>query len=241
MTPLPELPDAERLEQPVKTFRLVMIEKDSLLPTIGDKGKLLVIEWIEGLTNPLGLRKPTHTIPTYAISAEIVNTAFNNSMKHGNRFNDKTQGAWYCAFEHDTAVEELAYHHKRRQSETDDYRGEAIFREIFADFTGTFRDAHGLPRGKGVLGPKPDIAYPFGQRLARKLREEGAYGIIYPSVRDPEERPCLAAFHQEIVQNARFGDLWKISWSKEGKFSTNKMEENLPFLRNLWREDINLS
>lgn len=40
MTPLPELPDAERLEQPAKTFRLVMIEKDLLSPTIGEKGKM---------------------------------------------------------------------------------------------------------------------------------------------------------------------------------------------------------
>lgn len=237
MTPLPELPDAERLEQPAKTFRLVMIEKDPLSPTIGEKGKLLVIEWIEGLTNPPGLRKLTHaTIPAYIISAEIVNTAFIRSMKYGNRFNDKTQGAWYCAFEHDVAVEEISYHHKRRQIHTDGYSGVSIFREIFADFTGTFRDARGLPRGKGILGTETDMAYPHGQKLARKLREEGARGIIYPSVRDPKERPCLAAFHKEIVQNARFGDLWKIRWDKEGKFSKNKMEEEQPFLRNLWGE-----
>ena len=148
---------------------------------------------------------------------------FTNSRRNS-RFNDKTQEVWYCAFEHDTAVQEVAHHRKRIQDDTDEFGNEVIYREFFADFMGVFQDAQGLPPGEGILGADPKTAYPLGQKLAHQLRAEGGRGIIYPSVRRPGGI-CLVAFHRGIVQNARLGDRWKMSWSKEGELNMEKIGE----------------
>ena len=207
----PSLP-VTGISEPVKTFRFTM-EWAGLLPRlIDDRNELPYLERAKELTNDT--------------SAEIVNAAFVNSIRGYNRFNDSAQGAWYCALEHNTTVKEAAYHQKRKQDETGEYGNEVIYRELFADFVGTFHDARGLPRNKGVLGTKPKTAYPLGQKLARKLIREGGRGIIYPSVRDPEEKGiCLVAFHPEIVQNAQLGDRWKMRWNKEGELNIDKIEE----------------
>ena len=235
MTSLPKLPDTEDFKLK-GTFRLSMVRTDAFSPIIGDEGKLGAVRQIKGLTDGLVMHGPIHgVIPKDVISAEIVKTTFTKSMRGYGRFNYKKQGVWYCAFERDTAVEEMRYHCERRHVDNGGRERYAILREIFADFSGTFRDARGEPRGEGILGPDPKTAYPLGQKLAHELRAEGARGIVYPSVRDPEERPCLVAFHQEIVRNAWFGIRRKMSWSKEGKFSIEEMEEPAP-LTDLWRE-----
>lgn len=199
----------------------MMEETGNLSQLIHNRNKLLALEWVEKLIDWPNIHEQAYGIVPSYISAEIVNTTFINS-RGNSRFNDDKQGVWYCAFEHDTAVKEVAYHRKRIQDETNDYGIEVVYREIFADFVGAFHDAQGLPRGEGILGPDPKTAYPLGQKLARKLRAEGGRGIIYPSVREPRG-VCLVAFHQEIVQNARFGGLWKMSWNEEGEFSIDKM------------------
>ena len=103
MTSLPELPDTERFEH-VKTFRLVMKRADPFSPTIGDRGKLLAIRQIKGLTDLSSINDPLHaSVPTYS-SVKAVSMTFAGSMHKYNRFNDEEQGAWYCTFEHDTAV-----------------------------------------------------------------------------------------------------------------------------------------
>ena len=211
-----------------------MKRADPFSLVIGDRSKLLTVEQIKGLIDKTG---SVHgSIRTYS-SAKAVRITFDKSMHKYNRFNDEEQGAWYCALEHDTAVKEMRYHCERRQDETrkrgqegtDGYRKEIIFREIFADFSGTFRDARGEPRDEGILGLDIKTAYPLGQQLAHKLRAEGARGIVYPSVRDSEKKgTCLVAFHKEIVQNPRPGDCWKMSWNKDGEFNIDKMEEDFP-------------
>ena len=208
MVSLPRPPVTE-ISEPVKTFRL-MVEEAIFLPQLVDnRNELLYLELVKKLTSITG--------------TEIVNTTFINS-RGNNRFNDKIQEVWYCAFEHNTAVKEVAYHRKRIQDDIGVYGNKVIYREFFADFVGIFHDARGLPRGEGILGTEPETAYPLGQELARELRAEGGRGIIYPSVRVPEGI-CLAAFHREIVQNARLGDRWEMSWNEKGELNINKMEE----------------
>lgn len=223
MISLPSLPLIGKNE-PVNTFRFMMKETGTLSQLIHDRDKLLALEWVEKLIDWPNTHEQVLgvVIPSY-VSAEIVSTTFINS-RGNSRFNDDTREVWYCAFEHDTAVEEVAYHRKRIQDETNDYGIEVMYREIFADFIGSFHDAQKLPRGIGILGTNPKTAYPLGQKLAHKLRTEGSHGIIYPSVRRPGGI-CLVAFHREIVQNVRLGYLWKMSWNKEGKFSIDRMEE----------------
>lgn len=208
MSSLPNLPLIEKSE-PVKTFRLTVEEAIFLPRLVDNRNELLYLELVTRLTNITG--------------AEIVNMIFTNS-RGNSRFNDKTQEVWYCAFEHDTAVQEVAYHRKRIQEDTEEFGNEVIYREFFADFTGVFHDAQALPPGEGILGADPKTAYPLGQKLAHQLRAEGGRGIIYPSVRK-SGGICLVVFHRESVQNARLGGRWKMSWSKEGELNMEKIEE----------------
>src|SRR5689334_18207952 len=40
----------------------------------------------------------------------FINAAFTHTRPGGNRFNDERRGAWYSAFEIETAIEEISYH-----------------------------------------------------------------------------------------------------------------------------------
>ena len=40
----------------------------------------------------------------------FINAAFTHTRAGGNRFNGPDRGAWYCAFELETAIDEVAYH-----------------------------------------------------------------------------------------------------------------------------------
>ena len=213
MISFPELPDTKLLE-PVTTFRFAPPRAVPYKPNIFDLREQHTLERIKRRSAPFGA------------GMDIVNTTFINSTKGYSRFNDDKNGAWYCALDHDTAVREAAYHQKRRQSAMNEYGSPVILQEIFADFTGTFRCAKELPRGEGILGADPKT-YKDTQKFANKLRDEGARGIIYPSVRNPNGF-CFAVFSREAVQNVRYGDCWKMSWSEEGEPIMDKIKEDLP-------------
>lgn len=147
-------------------------------------------------------------------NARIVHNTLNLSKsKLIGRFNGTPRGTWYCAFKKETAIEEAVYHQRLKMYDSGEIGGdddEVTFQELSARFVGLFHDARRLSVGKGVLGKKPEIAYPSGHKLARKVIREGGSGIIYPSVRKPKGT-CLVAFYPQIIQNVKFGKCWKIS------------------------------
>lgn len=226
MTSLPNLP-VTKISKPVSTFRLISKGTGSISRFINED-ELRTIKPVKDMVSRSYVHEQfygTSPAQSYIISEHIVNDNFTHSRGYG-RFNDDKEEVWYCAFRRNTAVKEKAYHEERKLKEMGkrEHEHKVVCQEIFADFTGNFHDARGEPRGEGILGLDPETAYPLGQELAHKLRAEGPSGIIYPSVRDPgEEGVCLVAFHRGIVQNARYGDLWEMSWSKEGECEVKKM------------------
>lgn len=98
MTQLPELPYTERFKL-FETCRLMMIPEGPFSSSIRDWVKLRTIEQIERLTV-----ETSHSDISTSIRVDAVNKVFTKSMHKNNRFNDDQQGAWYCAFKHDTAV-----------------------------------------------------------------------------------------------------------------------------------------
>ena len=40
----------------------------------------------------------------------LINAAFTHTRPGGNRFNGEDRGAWYCAFEVETSIDEVSYH-----------------------------------------------------------------------------------------------------------------------------------
>lgn len=189
-----------------------------LSPIVDTDEERAILEQIEGLTSARqkaersGLSALDARELAYGVwGASYINAAFTYTRSEGNRFNDGSRGAWYCAFEDLTAIEEVAFHRTRELSRIGVFEDEAIYQSLLAGFIGEFHDARDLPRGESILGDDPERAYPLGQELASALRAEGGRGIIYPSVRNPKGT-CLVAFHPQIVQNVRLGARWKIIW-----------------------------
>ncbi len=143
----------------------------------------------------------------------FINAAFSYTRPGGNRFNDESRGAWYCALAVRTALREVTFHLTRELAAVGRFDNTTEYAELIADFIGSFHDLRGSEAaGERSLLPDEFVAYPAGQALARTLRHEhAADGIVYPSVRDPGGT-CLAVFHPHLVQNLRQGYLWRITW-----------------------------
>lgn len=184
-----------------------------------------ILAEIEGLTNgrlvaergknphidprELAWRRREHDLRIYGDSH--INAAFTYSRSGGNRFNTDSRGAWYCAWNTQVSVAEVAWHRSRELGFIGCFEDTARYVELLADFIGTFNDITDQPKHPS-LHPDPTIGYPQGQTLSEKLRRDGSRGLIYPSVRAPGKH-CLVCFEPQAIQNVRPGASWDLTWN----------------------------
>jgi len=134
--------------------------------------------------------------------AHIVNAAFTHTRPYGNRFNGANRGAWYAAFELETAQREIAFHKAQELLEIDWREPETfVFHDYLADFRADFHDIRGDRRYSGCLHSE---SYTKSQKLASELLGKGSAGIVYPSVRH-SGGTCIACFRPALVANVRRG------------------------------------
>ncbi len=138
----------------------------------------------------------------------IVNAAFTYPRPEGSRFNDGSRGAWYCAFEAQTALAEITFHKAVEYQEIGRFDDTVNYQTMLADFTGTFHDLRNAEAFADCLDPASYIA---SQQLAMQLQREGALGIIYPSVR-LAGGTNLACFRPALVGNVRKGQAYRLTW-----------------------------
>ena len=138
----------------------------------------------------------------------IVNAAFTYAHPQGSRFNDSRRGAWYCAFDVETALAEVSFHKAVEYAEINRFDDSVQYQCMLADFTATFHDLRGQPRYDGCLAPD---SYIDSQILAERLLDGGSLGIIYPSVRRPGGTN-LACFRPALVGNVRKGAAYRLTW-----------------------------
>ena len=132
--------------------------------------------------------------------AHIVNAAFTHAHPAGSRFNGPERGAWYAAFELETAEAEIAFHKSQELKEIRWTEPETFaFRDYLADFRADFHDIRDDIRYADCLNPS---SYEKSQRLAKGLLAAGSAGIIYPSVRR-STGTCLVCFRPALVTNVR--------------------------------------
>lgn len=165
----------------------------------------------------LAWRRRSHDLRIYGESH--VNAAFTYTRTGGNRFNGDERGAWYCAWDSLVSVAEVAWHRTRELRFTGSYEDSARYVELLADFIGAFDDLTDEPRHT-ALHPDPEVGYPAGQDLARRLRQAGSRGLIYPSVRTPAPGGnCLVCFESYAIQNVRPGASWELTWNGTPHYS----------------------
>jgi hypothetical protein len=138
----------------------------------------------------------------------IVNAAFTYAHPQGSRFNDSRRGAWYCAFDVETALAEISFHKAVEYAEINRFDDSVQYQCMLADFTATFHDLRNQPRYDACLSPD---SYIESQTLAERLLDGGSLGIIYPSVRRPGGTN-LACFRPALVGNVRKGAAYRLTW-----------------------------
>jgi len=146
-----------------------------------------------------------------------VNAAFTYTRAGGNRFNSGDRGAWYCAWDAQVSVAEVAFHRTRELAFIGVFKDEGRYVELHADFIGGFDDISDEP-DHPALHADPAVGYPEGQNLATQLRRAGSRGLIYPSVRAPEGN-CLVCFEPQAIQNVRPGASWSLEWQGSADYT----------------------
>lgn len=138
----------------------------------------------------------------------IVNAAYTYAHPQGSRFNDGRRGAWYCAFDVETALAEVSFHKAVEYAEINRFDDSVQYQCMLADFTATFHDIRNQPRYEGCLAPD---SYIESQTLAERLLDGGSLGVIYPSVRRAGGIN-LACFRPAVVGNVRKGAAYRLTW-----------------------------
>ncbi|MCY4032957.1 MAG: RES family NAD+ phosphorylase [Hyphomicrobiales bacterium] len=210
-----------------KTFRLAYEKSPVFFSSVNDNDSAIrkLLKKYIGEDSEL-LEPDAHEELAYG-NARIIHKTFTLSRQGNGRFSDGKQGAWYCARDCDTAIDEAAYQQMRRMDRSNGkksgvYTDEVIFKELFAKITGKFYHT-ALPRDKDVLGTEPKKAYPLGQELAHKIVRAGGQGIIYSSVRR-SGGVCLAVFDPESIQNVEVAARWKISWNGSRRYTPERID-----------------
>ena len=214
---LPPLAPLRRLD----THRLIpsrFAEKvDSVLaPLAQDEAQLRELFDLDNATNErllgecgglpgIGVDELVFGIPNF----RIVNAAFTHPRPEGSRFNDGERGAWYCAFEPETALAEVIFHKTVEYQEIDRFDDSVNYQALLADFSGAFHDLRSTSEFAASLAPDSYLA---SQALAATLLDAGALGLVYPSVRKAGGTN-LACFRPALVGNVRKGPSYRLSWN----------------------------
>ncbi len=217
--PLPPTVDVTQRD----TVRLIStgrLKGPVLLPLAANHGALEDLAALESVTNGRLIAQETglpELDPRELVFGRagytFINAAFTHTRPGGNRFNDDNRGAWYCAYDIQTAIGEVSYHLTCELEAIGRFENVTDYAELIADFFGMFHDLRATDVNDGpVLHTDPGIAYPAGQSLARRLRAEAASnGIVYPSIRHVTGT-CLVAFRPDLIQNLRQGSIWRLEW-----------------------------
>lgn len=111
------------------------------------------------------------------------------------RFHDGHFGAYYAASDFGTAIAEVTYHQAQRLLDTRDEPGWiSDIRELVGAVQSRLIDIRSGSFGE-LLAPDD---YSAAQSFARRLRDAGANGILYPSVRNAGGE-CIAAFWPDVI------------------------------------------
>jgi RES domain-containing protein len=158
-----------------------------------------------GLLPGIGMDELVFGVPNF----RMINAAYTYARPEGSRFNDGERGAWYCAFEPETALAEVGFHKTVEYQEIGRFDDSVSYQALLADFTATFHDLRANEAYADCLATDSYIA---SQRLAAELLEAGSMGIVYPSVRRPGGTN-LACFRPALVGNVRKGRAYRLTWA----------------------------
>lgn len=151
----------------------------------------------------IGIDELVFGVPNF----RIINAAFTYPRPEGSRFNLGDRGAWYCAFDIETALAEVIFHKTVEYAEIDYFEDSVSYQALLADFSAQFHDLREHTHDE-CLDPRSYVA---SQSLALRLLEAGSMGIVYPAVRRPGGTN-IACFRPAVVGNVRRGAAYQLTW-----------------------------
>ncbi len=196
--------------------RFADVEDSVLAPLADNDGMLRDLFDLDNATNErlrgeygglpgIGIDELVFGVPNF----RIINAAYTYPRPEGSRFNDGERGAWYCAFEPETALAEITFHKTVEYMEIDRFDDSVTYQTMLADFTSTFHDLRGQRGFSKALAPDSYVA---SQQLAASLLDAGSMGVIFPSVRR-DGGTNLACFRPALVGNVRKGGAYRLTWA----------------------------
>jgi RES domain-containing protein len=199
-----------------------------LFARVADPSEFEALFDVESLTNPR-LRDERGEVPLMpdqervrGAGASYIMAPFAHVNPAGGRFNEPTFGAFYAAHERATAVAETCYHRARFLAHTREPPLELDMRVLEARLDARLHDLRGyravLPR---IHDPED---YVTSQRLARRLRTAGSWGIAFDSVRQQGGR-CVAVFRPRALSDCRQAEHLIYIW--DGARISNVLEKKL--------------
>jgi RES domain-containing protein len=202
------------------THRLVpsrhLPQGDSVLVAISDDdAHLQAIFELDSATNDrlLAAQQPLPGIGVEELvfgvpHAAVINAAFCHPHPLGSRFNGPTRGAWYAAFDVETAQAEVGFHKSVQLAEIVRFDDSVSYDDYLADFSAEFHDLRSTSTPRAYLDPE---SYVESQALAERLLEADSLGVIYPSVRH-SGGTCVACFRPALVANVKRGKTYRFVW-----------------------------
>lgn len=208
-----------------RTVRLVTTARlrEAVLQALvgSDEAELALLAEIEGATSGRLTVSQTgapalsrdELIPASVPNHHFINATFvYTKPKQLNRFSGPGRGAWYCAFDLQTALAEVAFHIGRELEATRRGDAKVEYGEMFATITGPLIDLTPIDfADEPCLSAPDDAAYRAGNELAVQVIKSGLSGIVYPSKRRPGGT-CAAVLKPSAVADVAQGNVHRLTW-----------------------------
>ena len=188
-----------------------------LFDRVADPADLEVVFAIEALTNAR-LRDQAGEISLVAAADRIsgpgttpIMAAFTHLNPDGSRFCDGSYGVYYAAKDIDTAIAETCFHRSRFMAATQQAPIEIDMRSYASDLDADLHDIRDLQAEMPDIYDADTSNYAAAQSLARQLREHGADGIVYSSVRAAGGE-CVGVFKPRLLAPVKQGAHYCYVW-----------------------------
>lgn len=146
----------------------------------------------------------------YGPGSGPIMAAFTHLNPAGSRFGDGTYGTFYAARDKETSI--AVYHSAKFMRATHEHAMPLQMRLYRVRVGGEVADLrHAALSDPAIVDPDH---YGHAQKLGKRLRQEGAHGLLYPSVRHPGGE-CLAAFRTHLLSHCLHAAYLVYHWDGE--------------------------
>lgn len=136
--------------------------------------------------------------------------AFTHLNPSGSRFSDGSYGVFYAAKEKETSIAETRFHSEKFLRATHEEPMYLQMRLYRVQINGEVVELNSYAKKHpDILSP---TSYAASQTIGKTIREQGANGIIYPSVRYPGGN-CVAAFKTTILSECIHANYLEYHWN----------------------------